>query len=59
MYHFKVNFTNFVCDREFVIISPNQFPVDILKMVIPEVLTSKCCRAVNQTSKKKFYIFYL
>ncbi len=35
MYNFKVNF---ICDTEFVIISPNQFPVDILKMIIPEVL---------------------
>ncbi len=38
MYNFKVNFINFICDTEFVIISPNQFPVDILKMIIPEVL---------------------
>ncbi len=36
MYNFEVNFINFICDTEVVIISPNQFPVDILKMIIKE-----------------------
>jgi len=34
MYSFKVYFLNFIIDRAFVIISPNQSPINISKTVI-------------------------
>lgn len=52
MYDFKVNYTDFISHIIFVIISPDQVPIDILKLVIPKVPVSINCRTMNQTSKK-------
>lgn len=40
----------------FVVISPDQVSIDILKLVIPKVFMSKSCRIMNQTSNKKCII---
>lgn len=62
MYNFKVYFVHFVINTVFIIIGPNQSPIYISKMFIPEVFIWRCSRAVNQASEEfiiTFNIFYI